>query len=68
MILPGPVYRAALFLQLCFYGLGLLTLTRLKKGLLAKLANAAYTFVFLNTAAMVAFVNFATGRKAVWGR
>ncbi|MFZ0287235.1 MAG: glycosyltransferase family 2 protein, partial [Terriglobales bacterium] len=24
MILPGPVYRAALFLQLCFYGLGLL--------------------------------------------
>ena len=68
VVLSGPIYRFALVLQLAFYGLSLLAMTGLKTGLLARLANAAYTFVFLNTAALVAFVNFVTGRKAVWGR
>ena len=67
-ILSGPVYRFALLLQLGFYGLSLLAMMGLKTGLLARAANAAYSFVFLNTAALVAFVNFVTGRKAVWGR
>jgi biofilm PGA synthesis N-glycosyltransferase PgaC len=68
VVLSGYVYRFALILQLAFYGLSLLAMTGLKRGILARLANAAYTFVFLNTAALVAFVNFVTGRKAVWGR
>jgi hypothetical protein len=37
-------------------------------GPLSRLADAARTFVVLNSAALVAFVNFATGRKAVWVR
>jgi biofilm PGA synthesis N-glycosyltransferase PgaC len=68
VILPGPIYRWALVVQIGFYGLSLLAMTGLKTGWVARLANAAYTFVFLNTAALVAFVNFVTGRKAVWGR
>jgi biofilm PGA synthesis N-glycosyltransferase PgaC len=68
IVLSGPIYRSALVLQLAFYGLSLLAITGLKRGMLAGLANGAYTFVFLNTAALVAFVNFVTGRKVVWGR
>jgi len=68
IVLSGPIYRSALVLQLAFYGLSLLAMTGLKRGMLAGLANGAYTFVFLNTAALVAFVNFVTGRKVVWGR
>ena len=40
----------------------------LKVGPLSRIADPARTFVVLNSAAMVAFVNFVTGRKAVWIR
>ena len=40
----------------------------LTRGPVTQLADAALTFVTLNTAAVVAFVNFVTGRKAVWLR
>jgi hypothetical protein len=40
----------------------------IKIGPLTRLADPARTFVILNSAAMVAFVNFVTGRKAVWVR
>ena len=43
-------------------------LARLNPGPLARVADAAYTFVVLNMAAAVAFGNFITGRKAVWLR
>jgi cellulose synthase/poly-beta-1,6-N-acetylglucosamine synthase-like glycosyltransferase len=66
--LPGPVYRTFWFLQVAFYGLSLLALSRLKRGLLARSANAALTFVTLNTAAVVAFAIFIAGRRAVWMR
>jgi biofilm PGA synthesis N-glycosyltransferase PgaC len=66
--LPGPVYLIAWLLQVAFYGMSLLALLRLKRGLLARTANAALTFVMLNTAAVVAFANFVAGRKAVWIR
>jgi len=66
--LPGPAYRIALLLQIAFYGTSLLALLPLKGGLLARAANAASTFVLLNTAALVAFANFVAGRKAVWVR
>jgi hypothetical protein len=34
----------------------------------ARWADAALTFVVLNTAAVVAFANFVSGRKAAWIR
>lgn len=66
--LPQPIYRLALALQLAFYALGLLALAHMKNGLVARLADAAFTFVVLNGAALVAFANFVTGRKVAWGR
>jgi poly-beta-1,6-N-acetyl-D-glucosamine synthase len=67
--LRGPFYRAALGLQLAFYALAAVALMRLPKaGAIARIADAAGTFVLLNTAALVAFTNFVTGRKAAWSR
>jgi hypothetical protein len=39
-----------------------------KIGPLSRVAEAARTIVVLNSAAFLAFVNFVTGRKAVWVR
>ncbi|MGA7374764.1 MAG: glycosyltransferase family 2 protein [Candidatus Sulfotelmatobacter sp.] len=67
--LKAPLYRVALILQLAFYGLGVVALARLlKRGPEARAADAAATFVLLNTAAVVAFANFVSGRKAAWSR
>jgi cellulose synthase/poly-beta-1,6-N-acetylglucosamine synthase-like glycosyltransferase len=68
MFLPQPFYRAALVAQLAFYVLSLAALGGLRVGPLSRLADVARTFVVLNSAALVAFVNFATGKKAVWVR
>ncbi len=35
---------------------------------MARVANAALTLIVLNTAAVVAFANFVSGRKEVWAR
>lgn len=67
-LLPGLVYRTSWFLQVAFYGMSLLGLLRLRSGLLSRGAHAALTFVMLNTAAVVAFANFASGRRTGWGR
>jgi cellulose synthase/poly-beta-1,6-N-acetylglucosamine synthase-like glycosyltransferase len=67
LMLYGPVYRVALIVQLLFYALSVAALARLlQDGPLAGAAKAAATFVLLNTAAVVAFVNFVRGRKPVW--
>jgi biofilm PGA synthesis N-glycosyltransferase PgaC len=67
--LKAPLYRVALVLQLAFYGLGLLALARLPKaGMIGRAADAAGTFMVLNTAAVVAFANFVAGRKTAWSR
>jgi cellulose synthase/poly-beta-1,6-N-acetylglucosamine synthase-like glycosyltransferase len=67
--LRGPFYRGMLILQLVFYGLSLLALSRLVKGgVLARMADAAGTFVLLNGAAVVALANFVRGRRAAWTR
>jgi cellulose synthase/poly-beta-1,6-N-acetylglucosamine synthase-like glycosyltransferase len=66
--LKQPFYRAMLLLQIAFYGLSLIAIAGLKIGPLARLADPARTFVVLNSAAMVAFVNFLSGKKAVWSR
>jgi cellulose synthase/poly-beta-1,6-N-acetylglucosamine synthase-like glycosyltransferase len=66
--LRGPVYKLALACQLAFYALGVLGMVPLNKGPLTRMTDAAFTFVMLNTAALLAFANFVTGRKAVWVR
>ena len=68
LFLPQPIYRLALLSQVALYGLSLLAISSLALGPLARVADAALTFVILNTAAAVAFVNFITGRKVVWTR
>ncbi len=66
--LPQSFYRGAFLLQLAFYGLSLIGMARVKMGPIARAADAAFTFVVLNTAAMVAFANFVTRRKVAWTR
>ena len=68
MFLSQPLYRAALGAQLAFYALSLAALAGVKVGPLSRIADPARTFVVLNSAALVAFINFVTGRKAVWVR
>ncbi|HEX9111645.1 MAG TPA: glycosyltransferase family 2 protein [Terriglobales bacterium] len=68
LFLPQPLYRAALIAQFAFYALSLVAIAGLKIGPLSRIADPARTFVVLNCAAMVAFINFVTGRKAVWVR
>ena len=67
-LLSGRIYQVALFLQVAFYGLGALATFRTAGGPLRRVANAASTFVMLNTAAVVAFANFVLGRKTEWSR
>ena len=65
----GTFYRGAAILQFAFYALSFLGLAHfLPRGPLARVADAARTFMLLNTAAAVAFANFVVGRKAVWSR
>jgi poly-beta-1,6-N-acetyl-D-glucosamine synthase len=66
--LPQPFYRAALVVQIAFYGLSLIAMTKVLTGPLAKVADAARTFVILNSAAAVAFVKFVTGGRVAWVR
>ncbi|HWY57522.1 MAG TPA: glycosyltransferase family 2 protein [Terriglobales bacterium] len=67
LFIHDSIYRAALALQLGFYGLCIIAKTRLARGAVARIADAAFTFVVLNTAAAVAFARFVTGRRVVWG-
>ncbi len=67
--LSGVFYRTVMILQLMFYTLGALALSgMMKRGLLARIADAPGTFVLLNGAAAVALVNFVAGRRAAWTR
>lgn len=68
IFLPEPFYRVALLAQLAFYALSLAALAGVKIGPLSRIADPARTFVILNSAALVAFINFVTGRKAIWVR
>lgn len=67
--LKGPFYRTVLILQLSFYVLSALALNHMvKRGVLARIADASGTFVLLNCAAMMALINFVAGRRAEWTR
>ena len=66
--LGGVFYLTCLAVQIGFYTLSLLAAIPARLGVVGRVADAALTFVLLNTAALVAFRNFALGRKAAWGR
>jgi biofilm PGA synthesis N-glycosyltransferase PgaC len=67
--LAGTFYRTVLALQLMFYALSVLSLTRrFERGSLARMADAGGTFVLLNSAAVVALANFVSGRRTSWTR
>ena len=67
VMLRTPLYRVALFAQAVFYALSAISLTRLvQHGILARIAEAAGTFVMLNGAAVVALANFLSGKRAAW--
>jgi hypothetical protein len=69
--LPGHFYRIVLILQIVFYALSALALSRLvrmKSGIVARLGDTAGAFVLLNGAAVMALINFVGGRRAAWTR
>ena len=67
LFLMGVFYRGALLAQVIFYALSAISLSRLvRRGVVARLADAAGTFVLLNGAAVVALANFVAGRRAAW--
>ena len=65
-LIQETFYRAAAIAQLAFYLVALLERPLVHAGPLGRIAGAAWTFVVLNAAAIVAFTNFVTGRKPVW--
>jgi poly-beta-1,6-N-acetyl-D-glucosamine synthase len=65
-LIPSPFYRIAFIAQAAFYLIAMLARPALKLGPLGRIAGAAWTFVVLNAAALVAFKNFVIGRKTVW--
>ena len=68
IFLPQPLYRIALAAQLAFYALSLAAFVGVKIGPLSRIGDPARTFVILNFAAIVAFINFVAGRKTAWVR
>jgi hypothetical protein len=66
-LLKSPWYKMIFIAQIVFYALSLISLARLaKRGMLARVADAAGTFVLLNGAAVVALANFISGKRAAW--
>jgi biofilm PGA synthesis N-glycosyltransferase PgaC len=65
-LIRSPFYRIALIAQAAFYLIAILARPALKHGQLGRVAGAAWTFVVLNAAALIAFKNFVIGRKTLW--
>jgi biofilm PGA synthesis N-glycosyltransferase PgaC len=66
--LRKEIYGMAFLIQMVFYALAGLSISRAKVGIVSRLSDISLTFILLNTAAAVAFIYFITGRKAVWAR
>lgn len=65
--LKAPFYKVIFVAQVIFYALSLISLARLaRRGMLARVADAAGAFVLLNSAAVVALANFISGKRAAW--
>lgn len=67
-LLSGSFYRAFLMGQLVFYGVAPLAVVWPRFPGVGRVANVALSFVVLNTAALVALVQFLAGKKEVWVR
>lgn len=65
-LIRTPFYRIALIAQAAFYVIAVLARLAVNLGPVGRVAGAAWTFVVLNAAALVAFKNFVIGRKTVW--
>jgi cellulose synthase/poly-beta-1,6-N-acetylglucosamine synthase-like glycosyltransferase len=67
LLIKSPFYKVIFWAQVIFYSLSLVSLARLaRRGVLARVADAAGTFVLLNGAAVVALANFVSGKRAAW--
>jgi len=64
---PTLMGRTTLAAQALFYASAALTATRLELGLITRIGDAAFAFLLLNLAALVAFVVFVTGGRVQWG-
>jgi len=62
------MYELALVLQIVLFALATLTALHAKIGFLSRLSSISLAFIVLNAAAVVAFIYFITGKKAVWAR
>ena len=67
-LLGETTYGFILALQLVFYALAGLGTMRLPLGRLARLSSIPLAFAVLNSAAVLAFVYFISGRKPAWTR
>ena len=67
-LVPEGFYRLSAMLQLFVYSSSFLTFLRPTLRPFGPLPDAAFAFVLMNTAAVIALVNFVTGRKPVWAR
>lgn len=68
IFLRGPAYRTALVLQICFYASAAVAVFHARLGLITRLGKTALAFLLLNLAAVLAFVNFISGKRTVWVR
>lgn len=66
LLVNESFYRIVGILQVVFYAISILGFARLEWTPLTKVTNAAFAFVMLNAAAVVAFKNFVRGRRVAW--
>src|SRR5215470_3212997 len=66
LLLADMFYRVAMTLQIAFYAAGTVAILKLARGRWARVADASRTFMVLNTAALVAFMKFVSGRDVAW--
>ncbi len=67
LFLPGLFYRTMLAAQVLFYLLSMAGMFRvIRGGLLGRACDAAHTFVMLNAAAAMAFLNWMARRNVTW--
>ncbi len=68
IFLTAPFYRLVLAGEVLFCIGAILSAFHLRFGILSRLGSACLAFLVLNAAAMLAFIYFVSGRRAVWTR
>jgi biofilm PGA synthesis N-glycosyltransferase PgaC len=62
----GLVYRGAFLVQVVCYALALVSLLRIKLGIVSRMADVSSAFLMLNAAAIVALFYFVIRKKQLW--